>query len=133
VNAVFAIRVLHRQRDRSIERVTFTDAAGAVIVEKAPAPLDYDPRTRPWYEAAAGIVAPVSIGPYQMATTGKLGMRSFLVLVTPLRSALLLAQHRVVVAAPMDELTTEARRSLFHALLISAMVVISAILLALFV
>lgn len=223
-DAVFAVRFVRPERDRHVETVTFQDAAGETIAQKAAEPWDYDPRTRPWYKAAAGISAPVSIGPYRMATTGKLGMtiaqshsadrrivigadimldtitdflaaervtpqtvalivdtsgnpvihsdrefmqtllsgadagrgdaivesiraddswtneprfidaggRTFLVLVTPLKSALLLAQHRVVVAAPMDELTAEARRSLIHALLISAMVVVAAILLALF-
>jgi adenylate cyclase len=223
--AAFAIRVVQPQRDSALETLIFQDASGAVIAERAPGPFDFDPRMRPWYKAAAGIEAPVSIGPYRMATTDTLGItlaqshssnrrivigvdiildtitdflaaeritpqtmsfivdtsgnpvihsdrqymqglmsgmrpdepdaivesvrsddswtneprfveadgRTFLVLVTPLRSALFLARHRVVVAAPMDELTAEARGSLVRALLISAMVVVAAILLALFV
>ncbi|WP_084646705.1 adenylate/guanylate cyclase domain-containing protein [Mesorhizobium sp. WSM2561] len=223
--AVFAIRILRPNRDSTIETVTFQDAGGKAIADNAPMRFDYDPRTRPWYKAAVDIVNPVSIGPYQMATTGKLGMtvaqshsgnrrivigadiildtitdflaaeritprtvafivdtsgnpvihsnrefmqrlmsdtrsgdgdaivdsirsddswtdaprvieadgQNFLVLVTPLRSALLLAQHRIVVAAPLAELTLDAHRSLIHALLISAMVVVGAILLALVV
>lgn len=210
------------------ERLMFLDAAGSVIGQTSGRPTDFDPRTRPWYKAAANIETPVSIGPYQMATTGKLGMtiaqshkgnrsivvgadiildtitdflaaermtpdtvafivdtsgnpvihsdravmqrlmappdqsgsppaapdplienirsddswtneprfvdvggRTFLVVLTPIRSALLLARHRVAVAAPLDELMASANRALVHGLLISAAVVAAAIVLAL--
>jgi adenylate cyclase len=209
------------------ERLMFLDPAGAVVGQPAWRASDYDPRTRPWYKAAANIETPVSTGPYRMATTGKLGMtiaqshegnrrivigadiildtitdflasermtpetvafivdtsgnpvihsdrevmrrlmdppgesgsppssdplvdsirsddswtdeprfvdvdgRTFLVVLTPIRSALLLARHRVAVAAPLDELTAPANRALVHGLLISAAVVAAAIILAL--
>lgn len=228
-NAALAIRVVQIESGRRLLTVTFRDKSGSTIGETPPVPIDFDPRTRPWYKAAIDVPSPISVGPYEMATTGKLGMtvaqshegdrrivigadiildtitdflaaerttpqtvafivdtsgnpvihsdpefmqrllseersssgnvapgdpivdsirsddswtdaprfvdaggRQFLVLVTPLRSTLLLARHRVVVAAPLDELTQDARASLVQATLISAMVVLGAILLALF-
>ncbi|WP_353644367.1 adenylate/guanylate cyclase domain-containing protein [Mesorhizobium sp. WSM2239] len=211
------------------EQLMFLDSAGTVVGQTSGRPTDFDPRTRPWYKAAANIETPVSIGPYQMATTGKLGItiaqshkgnrsivigadilldtitdflaaermtpdtvafivdtsgnpvihsdretmrrlmapasqsvpppsgaedtlienirsddswtdeprfvdvggRTFLVMLTPIRSALLLARHRVAVAAPLDELMASANRGLVHGLLISAVVVGAAIVLAL--
>src|SRR5262245_22990617 len=45
--------------------------------------------------------------------------RTFLAVVTPLKSALLLTGHRVVVAAPLDELMAPANQALFQGLSIS--------------
>ncbi|MBZ9655591.1 adenylate/guanylate cyclase domain-containing protein [Phyllobacterium lublinensis] len=210
--------------------VIFLDAEGAPISERPAKASGYDPRTRPWYKAAVGLKSPVSIGPYEMATTGALGMtiaeahsangkvvvgadivldtiidfltaermspdtvafivdtsgnpvihsdrammerilspkdaaeaglspssdplirsvlsddswvggaarnidvdgRTFLVMVAPIKSALLLANHRVVVAAPMDELMAPANRALLQGLGVSAAVVAMAIVCAL--
>ena len=222
-DAVFAVRIVNVEATGAVETVMFQDKSGNTT-RTAPRPAEYDPRTRPWYRAAANISAPVSIGPYSMATTHKLGMtiaqshsgnrhvvigadiildtitdflaseritpdtvafivdtsgnpvihssrnfmqrlmsgkdpgkddaivakiraddswtkeprfieaegRLFLVLVAPLRSELLLSLHRIVVAAPLDELTTQASASLMQALWISLLIVIAAILLALF-
>jgi adenylate cyclase len=230
--AAVGIRIMTAAETTKREQgLIFLDKAGQTIGTATGAATDYDPRTRPWYKAAANIEMPVSIGPYRMATTAKPGMtiahshkgnrrivigadiildaitdflaaermtpdtvafivdtsgnpvihsdravmqrlmapagevgswpplgadplvdsirsddswtdeprfidvggRTFLVMLTPIKSALLLAQHRIAVAAPLDELTAPANRSLLHGLLISAAVVAAAILLALLV
>ena len=59
------------------------------------------------------------------------GDRTFLVTVSPIKSALLLTRHRVVVAAPMDELMAPANRALLQGLGVSTFVVALAILCAL--
>jgi adenylate cyclase len=226
-HAALAVRSVHSENGAPVQAVAFQDGKGAAAGQLPPVSTEFDPRTRPWYKAAANIPGPVSIGPYQMATTGKLGMtvaqshsadrkiviavdiildtitdflaaeritpgtvtfivdtsgnpvihsdrafmdrllagggtasspaapdpvvdsvrsddswtaqpriiaagdRDFLTLVTPLKSPLLLAHHRVVVAAPMDELMADANRSLLQALMVSAMIVIGAVLFAL--
>lgn len=213
---------------RRFNRILFLDGNGNRIGERAGKVTGYDPRTRPWYQAAVDKTAPVSIGPYKMATTGALGMtiaeahrgnrqivvgadvildtitdflaaermtpdtvafivdrsgnpvihsdrrimrrilapdrdansdapsldplvasvrsgaipddepgvvdvagRPFLTAVTPLKAEVLLTGHRVVVAAPLDELMAPARRALLQGLSISAVVVTLAILCAL--
>ncbi|MCA1299411.1 adenylate/guanylate cyclase domain-containing protein [Stappia indica] len=55
----------------------------------------------------------------------------FLVTVGPEISSVLLKDHRIVVAAPLDELLASANRDLLHGVLISIAVVIAAILFAL--
>ncbi|WP_394891589.1 adenylate/guanylate cyclase domain-containing protein [Mesorhizobium sp. AaZ16] len=229
-NAAVGIRIIAADpAGKRNQRLMFLDSAGIVVGEIFGTATDFDPRTRPWYKAASGIEPAVSIGPYQMATTGKLGMtiaqshdgnrrivigadivldtitdflaaermsadtiafivdtsgnpvihsdretmkrlmsadggssslsqtasypliesirsddswtdqprlvevgdRTFLVLLRPIKSALLLARHRIVVAAPLDELMAPANRALFHGLVISAVVVAAAIILAL--
>ncbi len=210
-------------------RLIFLDADGNRMFEHAAQTSGYDPRTRPWYKAAMGLRTPVSIGPYEMATTGALGMtvaqahrgngkvvvgvdivldtiidflsaermspdtvafivdtsgnpvihsdrammdrilspkeaadaglspssdplirsvlsddswaeearfidvggRTFLVMVAPIKSALLLANHRVVVAAPMDELMAPANAALLQGLSVSVFVVALAVVCAL--
>jgi adenylate cyclase len=227
-----AVRTMEAdQSGKRFSRVIFLDADGNRIDERAGQASGYDPRTRPWYQAALNRTDPVSVGPYQMATTGALGMtvsrahrgnkqivvgadvvldtitdflaaermspdtvafivdasgnpiihsdhgmmerivspkkdddsgpsvasdpliasvhtgavsaaepslvdvagRTYLVAVIPIRSALLLAGDRVVVAAPLDELTASAKRGLLQGLSISAVVVMLAILCALMV
>ncbi len=210
-------------------RLIFLDADGNRMSERPEQTSGYDPRTRPWYKAAMGLRTPVSIGPYEMATTGALGMtvaqahrgngkvvvgvdivldtiidflsaermspdtvafivdtsgnpvihsdrvmmdrilspkeaadaglspssdplirsvlsddswaeearfidvggRTFLVMVAPIKSALLLANHRVVVAAPMDELMAPANAALLQGLSVSVFVVALAVVCAL--
>jgi adenylate cyclase len=60
------------------------------------------------------------------------GGRTFLVALTPIKSSVFLARHRIAVAMPLDELTAPANRALFQGLGISAAVVAAAIALALF-
>ena len=214
---------------KQYNRLIFLDAAGTRMSERPTQTSGYDPRTRPWYKAAMGLRTPVSVGPYEMATTGALGMtiaqahrgnskivvgvdivldtitdflaaermspdtvafivdtsgnpiihsdgvimkrimaskdaadaglspssdplihsvlsddtwteearfidvrgRTFLVMVAPIKSALLLARHRVVVAAPLDELMAPAYRALLQGLSVSAFVVVLAVVCAL--
>ena len=59
---------------RRYNRVLFLDADGNRIGEKTGKATGYDPRMRPWYQAAVIVPDPVSIGPYEMATTGSLGI-----------------------------------------------------------
>jgi len=227
--ARMAVRVIKAQAGGSVNRVIFLDAEGNTLVELPGKPTSYDPRNRPWYRAAVGQPRPVSVGPYEMATTGSLGVtvaeahsgnrnvvvavdiildtitdflasqrisqhavafivdssgnpvihsdrsfmrritapreaadsdpspasdplvrstrnidaslggtefvdvdgRTFLVAVTPITSALLLGGHRVVVAAPLDELMGPANRALLQGLAVSAIIVLLAVLAAL--
>lgn len=62
------------------------------------------------------------------ATFAQVGDRTYLVMATPLESTLLLAGHRAVVAAPLDELMADANRSLVQGLAISGTVVALAVL-----
>ncbi len=54
--------------------VLFFDADGRIIAQRDEGPTSYDPRRRPWYQAARGRDDPVAVGPYEMATSGALGM-----------------------------------------------------------
>lgn len=227
--ARMAVRIMEGNADRSVNRVIFLDAEGNTIAELPGKPSSFDPRNRPWYRAAVGQSQPVSVGPYEMATTGSLGVtvaeahrgnrdvvvavdiildtitdflasqrisqdavafivdgagnpvihsdrgfmkrvtarrdaadsdaspasdplvrstrnidaglggtqfvdvdgRTFLVAVTPITSALLLGGHRVVVAAPLDELMGPANRALLQGLAVSGIIVLLAVLAAL--
>lgn len=59
---------------KPFDRILFLDASGLQFAERHAASNGFDPRTRPWYRAAVNGKAPVAIGPYEMATTGNLGM-----------------------------------------------------------
>ncbi|MBM3089896.1 HAMP domain-containing protein [Ensifer sp. T173] len=225
--ASMAVRSMERDASgKSINRVIFLDEAGEPTSERRLPPSGYDPRTRPWYQSAVDGTAAVSNGPYEMATTGALGMtisqahrgnpkivigadvvldtitdflsrerltkgsvsfildavgrpiihsdrtmmkrimsakdkddpivppqndplvqsirlnppppgkagfaevgdRTYLVMVTPLESELLLTGHRAVVAAPLDELMADANKALIQGLAISGAVVALAVL-----
>ncbi|WP_208948243.1 adenylate/guanylate cyclase domain-containing protein [Segnochrobactrum spirostomi] len=52
----------------------FVDHDGRTIGEIPPTPTDFDPRVRPWYQAAIANKGAVVTEPYIMASTGKLGM-----------------------------------------------------------
>ncbi|PDT86240.1 adenylate/guanylate cyclase domain-containing protein [Sinorhizobium sp. BJ1] len=228
--ATLAVRSIERDdQGKPVDRVLFLDASGLQFSERRVAPTGYDPRMRPWYRAAVNGKAPVATGPYETATTGKLGMtisqahrgnprivigadvvldtitdflsrerltgdsvslvldavgrpiihsdptamnrilatkdntapvavpepdpliestrrnppapgkasfvdvggRTYLVMVAPLGSAQLLAGHRVVVAAPLDELMAAANDALVQSLAISGSVVVLAVLFSL--
>lgn len=58
----------------------------------------------------------------------QVGDRTYLVMVTPLESALLLSGNRAVVAAPLDELMADANKTLVQGLAISGAVVALAVL-----
>ncbi|MGI6852570.1 adenylate/guanylate cyclase domain-containing protein [Mesorhizobium sp. 1B3] len=228
-DARMAVRIIEAKGEGSVNRVIFLDADGHTVGELPGKPSSFDPRNRPWYRAAVGQSKPVSVGPYEMATTGSLGVtvaeahrgnrnvvvavdiildtiteflasqrisqnavafivdasgnpvihsdrdfmrritaprediesgpspasdplvrstgdidarlggtefvdvdgRTFLVAVTPITSALLLGGHRVVVAAPLDELMGPANRALLQGLAVSGTIVLLAILAAL--
>jgi adenylate cyclase len=229
-NAAIAVRTIETDpTGKRLNRVIFLDATGNRMTESSAESTGYDPRERPWYKAARGLDKPISVGPYESATTGALGMtvaqahrgdkkivvgvdivlhtitdflaaermsadtvafivdtsgnpvihsdhetmkrimspkddvasgpltesdpltqsirsddswteearfvdvgdRTFLVTVAPIKSALLLSQHRVVVAAPMDELMAPANQALLQGLGVSTFVVALAVLCAL--
>jgi adenylate cyclase len=62
----------------------------------------------------------------------EIGGRTYVVMATSVKSALLLAGHRTVVAAPLDELTETANRYLYQGLAISGAIVLMGLLGALF-
>ncbi|ACP27313.1 predicted adenylate/guanylyl cyclase [Sinorhizobium fredii NGR234] len=225
--ATLAVRSMERDdQGKPFDRVLFLDASGLQFAERRVAPAGYDPRIRPWYRAAVNGKAPMATGPYETATTAKLGMtisqahrgnpkivigadvvldtitdflsrerltrdsvslildavgrpimhsdptamrrilatkdstapvavpeadplvdsirrdppapgkasfvdvgdRTYLAMVTPLESAQLLSGHRVVVAAPLDELMAAANETLVQSLAISGSVVVLAVL-----
>ncbi|AWI59686.1 adenylate/guanylate cyclase domain-containing protein [Sinorhizobium fredii] len=228
--ATLAVRSMERDdQGRPFDRVLFLDESGLQFAERQVAPAGYDPRIRPWYRAAVNGKAPMATGPYETATTAKLGMtisqahrgnpkivigadvvldtitdflsrerltrdsvslildavgrpimhsdptamrrilatkdstapvavpetdplvdsirhnppapgkasfvdvgdRTYLAMVTPLESAQLLSGHRVVVAAPLDELMAAANETLVQSLAISGSVVVLAVLFSL--
>ncbi|MCV9999929.1 cache domain-containing protein [Pararhizobium sp. YC-54] len=55
-------------------RLIFLDKDGNQILERRLLTTGFDPRKRPWYQAAVNGTMPAAIGPYTMATTGALGM-----------------------------------------------------------
>lgn len=55
-------------------RLIFLDKDGNQILERRLLPTGFDPRKRPWYQAAVNGTMPAAIGPYTMATTGALGI-----------------------------------------------------------
>ncbi|QYK42147.1 MAG: adenylate/guanylate cyclase domain-containing protein [Paracoccaceae bacterium] len=228
--ATFAIRSIQVTGGAPVESVTFHDASGATIGRTGPAEVDFDPRTRPWYQAAATVESAVTTGPYRMATTDRIGMtvarrhsagtgvvigadiildtivdflsaerltpgtvafivnrdglplihsnsdltarllaqaetggaprasgdpildafatldnatdtarlvraggQQFVVMAAPMGTRAMLAGHRIVVAAPLRELTAEARRAAAVGLLVAAAVVLAAVMVALLV
>lgn len=72
--AVFAVRTIEGDgtERRSIWR--FYDVDNRLISEQALGDPSYNPTTRPWYRAASKSEAPVTVGPYAMATTKMLGL-----------------------------------------------------------
>jgi adenylate cyclase len=73
--ATLAIRTIqYHPSGKAIVRLTFFDGAGHRLPVERSSPTNYDPRTRPWYPLAVGGDRPVAVGPYEMATTGALGM-----------------------------------------------------------
>ena len=66
----------------------FLDTDGSTITERTSKEVTYDPRSRPWYNAAANGTKAIAVGPYVMATTKSLG----LTLATPMSK-----DHAVVV------------------------------------
>ncbi len=74
-NAAIAVRTIETDpTGRRLDRVIFLDAAGNRMTESSAERTGYDPRERPWYKAAKGLDKPISVGPYESATTGALGM-----------------------------------------------------------
>lgn len=230
--AVIAVRAMEPDdAGKPGNRMIFLDADGKPMLERHVASTGFDPRRRPWYQAAVNGTRPAAIGPYTMATTGALGMsisqahrsdpgivigadidvgtitefmarerltagavavvldaagkpvmhsdrglmarmmaprekgdldrlhpvdpllaglranlpndggfvfadiagRTYIIHATPVKSVLLLAGHRTVVAAPLDELTAAANHNLYQGLAIAAFIVTLGLLAALFV
>jgi adenylate cyclase len=72
--AVFAMRIVKRAAGGpALSAWRFLDADGRLIGEgperDEPQAVTFDPRRRPWYRAAAAADGPVSVGPYESATT----------------------------------------------------------------
>ncbi|CAN7270606.1 adenylate/guanylate cyclase domain-containing protein [Rhizobium sp. LjRoot254] len=72
--AALAIRIIDRSKGNPLSSVIFIDIGGKHMNEVPTQPTGYDPRTRPWYFTALQQRGMVATGPYQMATTGALGM-----------------------------------------------------------
>ncbi|UVC06647.1 adenylate/guanylate cyclase domain-containing protein [Rhizobium sp. TH2] len=72
--AALAIRIIDRSKGNPLSSVIFIDIGGKQMSEVPSQPTGYDPRTRPWYFTALQQRGMVATGPYQMATTGALGM-----------------------------------------------------------
>ncbi|MEP9388073.1 adenylate/guanylate cyclase domain-containing protein [Mesorhizobium sp. KR9-304] len=68
--AVFAMRVVTRAAGGPpLSAWRFLDASGRLIGEGPEREVTFDPRRRPWYRAATVADGPVSVGPYESATT----------------------------------------------------------------
>lgn len=66
---VFAVRMLAHGRDASIvSTLRFLDGEARPIGERAFEQTAFDPRQRPWYQAAVRSQEPVSVGPYVAGT-----------------------------------------------------------------
>ncbi len=57
-----------------LERWRYLDGSQAILGETAPAPADYDPRTRPWYALAQGAAHTVRTDLYMFSSTHDLGL-----------------------------------------------------------
>jgi adenylate cyclase len=74
-NAAFATRIIAiDDQGQRTSRWEFLDKDGRWLATTDPEPANYDPRTRPWYQAALQQSALVSTAPYRMATTHEVGM-----------------------------------------------------------
>ncbi len=73
--AAIAVRSMQTEQtgERS-NRLIFLDKDGNQILERRLLSTRFDPRRRPWYQAAVNGTMPAAIGPYTMVTTGALGM-----------------------------------------------------------
>jgi len=73
-NSALAMRTIVRQSTGTLAFWVFFDAAGNPIDQKPIEGSTYDPRRRPWYNAAKSQGTPVSVGPYATATTNALSL-----------------------------------------------------------
>ncbi|MDQ0321499.1 adenylate cyclase [Pararhizobium capsulatum DSM 1112] len=73
-NSALALRTIVRQSNGTLAFWVFFDASGRPIDQKPIEDSSYDPRRRPWYNAARSQGAPVSVGPYATATTNALSL-----------------------------------------------------------
>lgn len=71
-----AVRSIHADTDGIRHSVwRFRAADGTLLARRDDGETRFDPRRRPWYEAAVAAAGqPVTVGPYAMATTGELGL-----------------------------------------------------------
>ncbi|MFN4160225.1 MAG: adenylate/guanylate cyclase domain-containing protein [Gemmobacter sp.] len=119
--------------------VTFVvDATGRPVIHSDPAVMarllsrNAD-EAGPTGDAVLDALAAVDAGTGEAMRTLTVGEQRYVTLAVPLGTHALLAGHRVVVAAPLRELTEEARQSTLHALAVAAVVVVGAVLIALMV
>lgn len=70
----YAIRTIESLAAGRRSTWRFYGPDGSEKGDRAAEAVAYDPRVRPWYTAAARQGAPITVGPYAMATTGKLGL-----------------------------------------------------------
>ena len=73
-DATIAIRTLGPVGPNREQRLIFLGPDGKTVGQRLLPQSDYDPRTRPWYQLAAGQRDSRSIGPYGMVFTHRLGM-----------------------------------------------------------
>ena len=73
-HAVWAFRWLKRDANGGItDRIRFIDREG-LLIEERPTEVIYDPRKRPWYEAAIAKQRSSLIGPTVFASSGQVGL-----------------------------------------------------------
>jgi len=73
--ATIAVRSMQgEQTGERSNRLIFLDKDGNQLLERRLLSTGFDPRKRPWYQAAVNGTMPAAIGPYTMVTTGALGM-----------------------------------------------------------
>jgi len=71
--SVFAVRTIDRSGLDAISTWRFLDRQNQVLEERTTDEVQYDPRRRPWYRAAARN-GPATVGPYVTATTRSLAL-----------------------------------------------------------
>ena len=71
--AAFAVRMIANAGPLRFSTWRFFNSDGRQIGQVTDHAA-YDPRQRPWYRTAALNPDPIAVGPYVMATTGKLGL-----------------------------------------------------------
>lgn len=70
----YAVRMIETTATGRRSAWRYYGSDGRLNGERVTEEVSYDPRSRPWYKAASGSGTLVAVGPYSMATTGKLGL-----------------------------------------------------------
>jgi adenylate cyclase len=70
----YAVRTIEKTAAEKRQTWRYYRADGQLLGERVSDEVSYDPRRRPWYKTASRRDGPVTVGPYTMATTEKLGL-----------------------------------------------------------